>query len=589
MPCTTPRLAHALALLMLAACSPVPTGQAEAEAPLSSSAPLAAQSADSLYFGGPILTMEGDSPRYAEAVSVKDGKILAVGDKADVLKAQGNGTRMIDLQGRVLLPGFIDAHGHVFNAGVQKLAANLLPPPDGTGRDIPTLIALLKKWQSENAVAIQKTGWILGFGYDDSQLSEQRHPTAAELDQVSTDVPVVVIHQSGHLGAMNHKALEVAGFNADSKDPAGGAIRREKDGRTPNGVLEGTAIFGPTFRILGALDPDSNQRIALAGVDAYVRFGFTTAQEGRANKSAAEAWRTLASRNQLKIDVAVYPDLQMETAYMKQVGTTPTYDHHFRIAGVKLNFDGSPQGRTAWLTKPYLVPPPGQPKDYRGVSAIPKAEDRQALVDLAFENHWQLITHCNGDAAADALIDAVTNAEAKYGKADRRTVMIHAQTVREDQLDRMKELGIIPSFFSMHTYYWGDWHRDVTLGKERAYRISPAASALKRGMIFTDHHDAPVALPSAAMILYTMVNRISRSGDIIGPDQRVSPYVALKSITDWAAYQYFEETRKGTITPGKLADFVILDKDPTRIDPTTIKDLRVMQTIKEGEPVYTAK
>lgn len=296
--------------------------------------------------------------------------------------------------------------------------------------------------------------------------------------------------------------------------------------------------------------------------------------------------RKLASEGKLRIDVASYPDIQAESEYMKQVGTSPAYTNRFRVAGVKLSLDGSPQGKTAWLTKPYLHPPSGQPATYAGYPAIPQAADREALFNLAFANHWQMLVHCNGDAASDAMIDAVDKAEAKYGKDHRRTVMIHTQTVREDQLDRMQELGIIPSFFSMHTYYWGDWHRDETLGRQRAYRISPTGSALKRGMKFTEHHDAPVALPSAIVILHTTVNRTSRSGEVIGADQRVSPYIALKSITEWAAWQYFEEASKGTLAPGKLADLVILDQDPLKVAPETIKEIRVLETIKEGDTVF---
>jgi len=543
------------------------------------------ETADTIYFGGPILTMEGDAPHYAEALVVKDGKILFVGNLTDAERAAHAMSR-VDLQGNVLLPGFIDAHGHVFNAGIQKLAANLLPPPDGEGKDVDSLLKILREWKAENGAAVDKSGWIIGFGYDDSQLAERRHPTATELDKVSVDVPVVIIHQSGHLASMNHKGLSVVGFTAETADPPGGIIRREKDGKTPDGVLEEMAFFGPIFRVLGALDQKANERIALAGLEAYTRFGYTTAQEGRASKAASETWSRLAEENRLPIDVAVYPDLQAEAEYVKLNGTSRTYANHYRVAGVKLSFDGSPQGKTAWLSKPYRVPPAGQPKTYAGYPAIPDAAERQRLVDLAFQNNWQLLTHCNGDAASDALVDAVTHAEAKYGKGDRRTVMIHAQTVREDQLDRMKELGIVPSFFSMHTYYWGDWHRDETLGKERAYRISPTGSALRRGMKFTEHHDAPVALPSAIMILHTTVNRTSRSGDVIGPDQRVSAFIALKSITQWAAWQYFEEDRKGTLAPGKLADLVVLDKDPTKVEQSAIKDINVLETIKEGRTVY---
>ncbi len=548
----------------------------------------AVQAADTIYYGGSILTMEGEAPQYVESLVVKDGKILFVGSLAEADKAASAKNR-VDLGGKTMLPGFIDAHGHIFNAGFQKLAANLLPPPDGDGSDVASVIGLLKEWQADNADAIKASGWIIGFGYDDSQLAEKRHPTAADLDRVSIELPVIIIHQSGHLASMNHKGLTLAGYSADSQDPAGGVIRREADGETPNGVLEEMAFFGAIFKVLGALDPDANKRIALAGVDAYKQFGFTTAQEGRATKSAAETWRTLANENKLEIDVAVYPDIEAEIAYLKEAGVSPDYTKHFRVAGTKLNLDGSPQGKTAWLSQPYHVPPAGQPKTYAGYPAIAKAEDRQTLVDLAFENNWQILAHCNGDAAADAFIDAVAGAAVKYGKGDRRAVMIHAQTVREDQLDRMNELAIVPSFFSMHTYYWGDWHRDETLGKERAYRISPTASALRRGMKFTEHHDAPVALPSAIMILHTTVNRTSRSGDVIGPDQRVSPFIALKSVTAWAAWQYLEENSKGTLARGKLADFVILDKDPTKVAPSTIKDIKVLETIKEGRTVYQAQ
>ncbi|RQO33234.1 hydrolase [Herminiimonas sp. KBW02] len=543
--------------------------------------------AETIYLGGSILTMAGDTPHYAEAVAIQNGKIINVGSKAAALKLRDERTRVVDLAGKTLLPGFIDAHGHAWMTGFQKLSANLLPPPDGKGSDIPTLVSLLKDWQSKNQVAIDKVGWIIGFGYDDSQLAEKRHPTATDLDQVSTDIPVVVIHQSSHLASMNHKALEMAGITSESPNPAGGVIRRLADGRTPDGVLEEMAFFGPMFKVLGSFDQDVSEKIALAGVDYYMQFGFTTAQEGRASKQITQTWNKLAKEGKLKIDVAAYPDLQAEQAFMSATGTKKSYSNHFRVAGVKLSLDGSPQGKTAWLSKPYVHAPAGQPADYRGYPAIPKNDDLQLLVNQAFKHNWQILAHTNGDAAADALINAVAKAEKTYGKGDRRTVMIHAQTVREDQLDRMKQLGIIPSFFSMHTFYWGDWHRDETLGKDRAFRISPTQSALKRGMWFTEHHDAPVALPSSIMILHTTVNRTTRSGAVLGEDQRVSPYIALKSITDWASRQYFEEKNKGTISVGKLADLVILDKNPLKVDPATIRDIKVLETIKEGKTIFS--
>lgn len=549
--------------------------------------PAPEQIADAIYSGGDIITMN-DSQPVAEAIAIKDGKILAVGNKADIEKYKGNSTRIVNLNGKTLLPGFLDAHGHVFNAGLQALAANLLASPDGSVNDITTLQQTLRVWAEKYPERVGKTGWIIGFGYDDAQLKEQRHPTRDDLDAVSKTVPVLAIHQSGHLAAINSKGLEVAGITAATKDPAGGVYRRRPGGSEPDGVLEEMGFFKLVFTVLGKLGTEDNKALLRAGLDLYARFGFTTAQEGRATIEAIETEAAAAREGELQMDVVAFADIQGAAETIKPPDHAKTYKQHFRIGGAKLNLDGSPQGKTAWLTEPYHVPPEGQQADYRGYPAVTD-EEAVALVDKAFSNGWQLLAHCNGDAAMDQFIMAIRAATEKYGKADRRPVMIHAQTVREDQLDAMKELGIIPSFFGMHTYYWGDWHRDSVLGRERAARISPAASALQRGMIYTQHHDAPVAMPSSIMILASQVNRTTRSGKILGPEQRVSVMDALRSITINAAYQYFEEGTKGSLEPGKLADLVILDKNPLKVEPTAINDIKVIETIKEGNSIYKAQ
>ncbi len=540
-----------------------------------------------VYFNGDIITMEGDTPEYVEALVTRDGKIVFAGGNEEANENGGENATRVDLDGKTLLPGFIDAHGHVWNAGFQAVSANLLPAPDGDGKSVDAIVGLLNAWAEENAEAVAQYGAIIGFGYDDSQLEEKRHPTADDLDRVSEEVPVFIIHQSGHLASTNHKGLEAAGYTAGVEDPPGGLIRREEGTDVPNGVLEEMASFIPLIKFMSTLDSHANEIIAKAGLEAYTRFGYTTAQEGRATQENCETWKTLAGRNELPIDVAAYPDIQSQMNYMLEVGDSENYVNHYRVAGVKLSLDGSPQGKTAWLTEPYVVPPQGQSSDYRGYPAIQDDAEVQRLVDSAYAHDWQILVHCNGDAAGDQLIRTIDQAVETYGQGDRRPVMIHAQTARFDQLDKMKELGIMPSFFSMHTFYWGDWHRDQTLGKERAWKISPTATALEKGMLFTEHHDAPVALPSSIMILHTTVNRVSRSGAIIGPEERISPYEALSSITKWAAYQYFEEDTKGTLQPGKLADLVILDRNPLKVDPMEIKDITVLETIKEGKTVYT--
>lgn len=546
------------------------------------------QMADAIFHGGDIVTIDDKNP-LAEAVAIKDGKIVAVGKKDDVLKLRGENTKSIDLGGRCLLPGFVDGHGHCFGTGLQAASANLLAPPDYTVKDIPGLVAELKKYaDSETA---KKYGIILGFGYDDAQLKEQRHPTRHDLDEVSKDVPVYVIHQSGHLGAGNTKALEIAGITADTRNPVGGLIRREKDGKTPNGVLEETIHYSALMKVMPKMGEAEFDGLALAGMRLYAENGYTMAQEGRAIAPVDQCWMRLAERQKMLIDVASYPDISSNE---KPFGLdTPWYSktmkNGYPIAGVKISLDGSPQGKTAFLSQPYFIPPHGLPASFVGYPAMP-IEDANRKVALCYEKGWQFICHCNGDAASDMMLGGIKEARAKFGSGhDRRDVMIHCQTVREDQLDQMQQLGVIPSLFGMHCYYWGDWHRDSVLGSERAERISPARSALRRGMIFSQHHDAPVALPSAIRILSSVVTRRTRSGDILGAGQCIPVDEALKSLTLWAAYQHYEEANRGSIEVGKLADFVILDKNPHTVPILALADLKVIETIKAGKTIYVVK
>lgn len=207
-------------------------------------------------------------------------------------------------------------------------------------------------------------------------------------------------------------------------------------------------------------------------------------------------------------------------------------------------------------------------------------------VKTAFKNKWQILGHTNGDAAIDQYIKAIKAAEEEFGYIDHRTVMIHGQTLRKDQIPELVSLNILPSLFPMHTFYWGDWHLESVLGEPRAEYISPCRDVIDAGLTITSHHDAPVTFPNSMRVLDATVNRVTRSGKVLGPDQRITVYEGLKTLTIWAAYQYFEESNKGTLTEGKLADFVILDKNPLKIDPLKIHDIRILESIKEGKTVY---
>jgi hypothetical protein len=548
-------------------------------------APAIAQDiADRIWSGGPILTMD-DRAMRAEAVAERDGKIIAVGSKAEVIKLQGKGTKVIDLAGRAMTPGFVDAHGHIFMGGIQALSANLLAPPDGSVTDIASLQKTLRDWTAANDKAVKDAGLIIGFGYDNSQLKELRHPTRDDLDAISKDIPVFIVHQSGHLGVVNSKGLEILGYTKDTPNPAGGVIQRRADGKEPNGVLEETAMFAVLPKILAKIGTGGIKTLAQAGSELWTRFGYTTTQEGRSLPPIAIALREAAAEGKFKVDVVTYPDVLVDREFIKS-NQSRDYRNRFRVGGAKLTIDGSPQGFTAWRDRPYYKPVGNYPPGYVGYPAATREQVVEAI-DWAFANNVQVITHANGEAAMDLLIASVERARNTYGtEADRRAVLIHGQFAREDQIDNFKRLEVFPSLFPMHTFYWGDWHRDHTVGPARADNISPTGWAVKRGMRFSSHHDAPVAFPDSMRVLSATVTRRSRSGDILGPDQRVDVITALKSMTIWPAYQHFEEGRKGSIEVGKLADLIILSADPTTIDPERLDQLKVVETIKEGQTVF---
>ena len=343
-------------------------------------------------------------------------------------------------------------------------------------------------------------------------------------------------------------------------------------------------MFPVVMKLLSRAGAEGAKQFARSGAELWARFGYTTADEGRSTPAVANILRTVADEGGLKIDVVTYPDVLVDRDFIRK-NVTQDYRNRFRVGGAKLTIDGSPQGFTAWRDRPYYAPVGKYPPGYRG---YPAATEEQVVsaVDWAYENKIQILTHANGEAASDLLIAAIAAATRKHGAGDRRPVLIHGQFLREDQLDSFNRLDVLPSLFPMHTFYWGDWHREHTVGPALADNISPTGWCVKRGMKFTSHHDAPVAFPDSMRVLDATVTRRSRSSDIIGPDQRVDVMTALKAMTLWPAWQHFEEKTKGSIETGKLADFVILDKDPTAIDPETLDQIKVVETIKEGVTVF---
>jgi len=541
-----------------------------------------AGNASQVYFGGPIISMDAKLGML-EAVKIEHGKISAVGPALSLKRSclKSAECSLIDLQGKTLMPGFIDAHGH-YSMTLDNLAfSNIASAPVGTVKNISDIIDQLKN-QKNNAA------WVMGAGYDDSLLQEQRHPNRHDLDQVSTEKPVFIRHVSGHLGVCNSVCLKLAGINSRSKNPEGGVYRREAGSQQPNGVLEEKALDA-----IAKLWPKADLQQQLARIPElnryYAQYGITTVQDGATSTAGLDFLAEAAKRKLLTMDVVAYPyynwvDLSQQKY---QPGKTTEYHNGYRIGGIKLVLDGSPQGKTAWLAHPYHIPPKGQDKNYRGYAIVKDSFLKETLGSF-YKRGWKIMAHANGDEAAEQMLNVMSDLK-NEGIHQPRSVMIHAQTVRDDQLDRMNALDIIPSFFVAHTFYWGDWHRDSVLGQQRASRISPLHSASTKNIRYTIHNDTPIVPPDMALLLWTAVNRETRSGKILGKAQRATVMQALKAITINAAYQHFEEDQKGSIKVGKLADLVILDRNPLQTPAQELRHIKVMQTIKAGKIIYTAQ
>lgn len=542
------------------------------------------ETAFQLYYNGNILTMESEKPEYAEAVVTQDGKIVFVGSKEEAEENYAKADK-IDLKGKTMLPGFIDPHSHFGMVSNTMGQVDLNPPPVGEVATIAGVLRKIETYKSEHN--IPDGDWIFGWGYDESQLTEKRHLNKMEIDSVLPNNPVYLVHTSGHMGVANSMALEKMKVTAATENPEGGSIARLPNSKEPSGLVQETAMYPFVGNMLKILESKQAEFFD-ATQEKYAMNGITTAQDGMTDRNAIQFFQSQADAGKLKIDLIALPGFsELETNLNDADFEWKTYKNGFKLQGTKIISDGSPQGKTAFFTEPFLTEVPGCEHDCRGFPNI----SQEALNDLfliAYEADNQLFIHGNGDASIAMVIAAHENACEKLNQPldkDRRTIVIHSQFVRPDQLETYKEYNIEPSFFTNHAYFWGDVHVE-NLGEERAFFLSPMASAEKLGLKYTNHSDATVTPIDPLFTVWTAVNRISRSGKVIGPNERATPYQALKAITSHAAYEFYEEDSKGSLRAGKLADFVILDKNPLTVDPMEIKDINVTETIKEGKTVF---
>ncbi len=555
---------------------------------------------DAIYSGGDILTMAGATPQYAEALAIGNGRILAVGSRAEVMKLAGPNTKQFNLQGQTLMPGFIDAHGHLVYATHSMLDADLAGV-----KNIPELLERLKKHAAETPVGQR----IVGMGYRPEQMAENRHPTAAELDAVSTTRPIGISDGSGHHGVMNTALINELKLGANTPDPEGGFYARKPGSKE----LAGHAAESAWMSVLATRAPLTAEQTRTGvgrAVALWTENGMTTAAELGLGLSGDDIpiAQTIINEQLLPIDLVVFAkaasaDRIIDAAYQivqdrkKPNADTATellavrsdldkrYVNRVRLAGVKFWLDGSIE--TMFMSQPFTTNPPGvTTANYKGMRVDP-----QEQLEAALDKHWkagrQIAAHAIGDEANEQFLLALEGVIRKKGMSDDRPIFQHAQFLRPDQLSRIRAVGGTPSFTAGGLFPMGDYISGL-VGPERVNWVGAAASAQKLGVNWTLNTDWPAGVsPSLLFAAWNVVNRTTKSGKVFVPAERVSAYEAMKSITINAAYQYREETSKGTLEAGKLADLVILDRNPVKVDPMAIKDIKVMQTIKEGSAVYT--
>lgn len=522
-----------------------------------------------LYLNGDIVTM-GDK-LYTNAVLTCDGKISKIGDEALKHKNDDDVT-IIDLECKTMLPAFIDAHSH-FSA----VANSFLQVPLDECISFDEIKSRISDFIKNNN--IKPNQWIIGCGYDNNQLQEKKHPTKDVLDEVSPNNPLMIQHKSGHMGVLNSLGLKELGITVDTPSIDGGLIQ-VVDGKLTGYMEENSYLY--YLKQIPMTNINDLSNACTKAQKKYASYGITTIQEGMMIDLQIPLYDYLVNNNNLFLDVVGYVGIDTIDKYIDKFSKSKRkYNNHFKIGGVKIFLDGSPQGRTAWMRKPYH-----NETEYCGYGTM-KDEQVYNAINYAFNNNLQILAHCNGDRASEQYLEQISKLESENKDISKiRPVMVHAQLLGIDQIDKLKDCGVIPSFFVAHTYHWGDIHIQ-NFGFERAKNISPVKSAIDKGVeYYTFHQDSPVIEPNMLETIWCAVNRVTKNGVKLGEHQCISVLDALKGITINAAYQYFEEDSKGSIEVGKNADFVILSDNPLKYDKEKIKDIDVLCTIKSDDIIY---
>lgn len=521
-----------------------------------------------------------------QALAVQNGKIVAVGSKDSVVKEwQSNSTKVVDLKGQTLMPGFVEPHVHIVVTSVfEGLGLNL------SNFTLPydTKETLIQKMKA-GVKNVPTGGWLFGFGVDPSRTTPfMSELTADDLDKVSTTVPIFIVNQSGHIGYVNHKALELAGVTNKTPNPAGGGIY-VKDAK---GNLTGKLVEPPTYLPFMAKMPNPTEEQLFGAIQGTMRkmasTGVTTASDMSVggnfgvDKEIA-IYRSIFAKNASPIRVRGYLFSEVLPAGYKTIKPNDG-DDKLRFIGVKYITDGSTQGLTAALNQPYSYP-----KDSKWSGSLNyKDSDIYASMKSYFDQGWQISSHSNGDKAIDQALNSYAKLLAGNPKPQERRLRIEHFTVNnESQVQKAVQLGVVPSFTIGHVNYWGSAFNDHILGPERAKRIDPAGDFKRAGGKFTLHSDSPVSNVGPLNYVSEEVTRLWQlpPQKVLGPTQAVTIDDALRAVTIDAAYQIFADNIVGSLEVGKQADLVVLEKNPRKTPPAEIRNIKVKETWIDGKPV----
>jgi predicted amidohydrolase YtcJ len=514
-----------------------------------------------------ILTVDPQQPRV-EAVAIAGGRFLAVGSNDEVLGLASARTRKIDLAQRTVTPGFIDAHTHPVYAGIRHLRW-----VDCDLRSIGEIQEAIR----QRAAKTPPGEWIVGFKYDDTKTREGRKLTWRDLDAATTDHPVFIEHRGGHTAYVNSAALQLAGVTETVEDPKGGQYFRDSDGKLTGGVAE-RAVQTFSNKIPSTYTRDDYRAGAKLISEMMARTGITSATEAEGGPDELRAYQDARDAGELAIRAycfIVYAHLDDMIAAGIRTGLG---DDHVRVGAIKLVADGSISERTARLSQHYE----GRPNDFGILVADEKELYEHAR--RAHEADWQIGTHANGDVAIDIILRVYERLNREQPRHDPRFRIEHCTVINDGLIARMKALGAIPTPFSTYVYYHGEKMREY--GPERLNHMFAVRSFLDAGIKVTQASDYPPGPFEPMMALQSSVTRTDMNGNVWGPKQRVTVEEALKVGTLHGAYASYEEHSKGSIEAGKLADLVVLEKDPTKVDPMSIIDIKIERTMVGGRWVY---